>query len=68
RTSSQYVASAIAKNNSIPNTKTDIKQMPSLSTKCAVRKPTYNNADNEHSALLSAIRAPSNSARLKKVS
>lgn len=28
RTSSQYVASAIAKNNSIPNTKTDIKQVP----------------------------------------
>ncbi|XP_073704021.1 protein cordon-bleu isoform X3 [Garra rufa] len=31
-----------------------------------VKKPSYNDADNEHSALLSAIRAPTNSARLKK--
>ncbi|KAI2655570.1 Protein cordon-bleu [Labeo rohita] len=38
RTSSQYVASAIAKNNSLPNTKIDIKQAPSESV-VGVQKP-----------------------------
>uniref|UniRef100_A0A673HH88 Protein cordon-bleu-like n=1 Tax=Sinocyclocheilus rhinocerous TaxID=307959 RepID=A0A673HH88_9TELE len=43
-----------------------LRKVSGLSTNCTVRKPTYNDADNEHSALLSSIRAPNNSARLKK--
>ncbi|XP_016149396.1 protein cordon-bleu-like [Sinocyclocheilus grahami] len=43
-----------------------LRKVSGLSTNCTVRKPTYNYADNEHSELLSAIRAPNNSARLKK--
>uniref|UniRef100_A0A671S1D4 Protein cordon-bleu-like n=2 Tax=Sinocyclocheilus anshuiensis TaxID=1608454 RepID=A0A671S1D4_9TELE len=43
-----------------------LRKVSDLSTKSTVRKPSNNDADNEHSALLSALRAPSNSARLKK--
>ncbi|XP_059423326.1 protein cordon-bleu isoform X5 [Carassius carassius] len=43
-----------------------LRKLSDLSTKNTVRKLSKNNADNEHSALLSALRAPSNSARLKK--
>ncbi|XP_067305312.1 protein cordon-bleu isoform X3 [Pseudorasbora parva] len=43
-----------------------LKKVSDMSTSCTVKKPSYNDAENEHSALLSAIRAPSNSARLKK--
>jgi len=39
-----------------------------MSTSCTVKKPSYNDAENERSALFSAIRASSNSGRLKKVS
>lgn len=43
-----------------------LRKVSDLSTKSTVRKPSYNDADNERSALLSALRAPSNSASLKK--
>lgn len=43
-----------------------LRKMSDLSTKSTVRNLSYNDADNERSALLSALRAPSNSARLKK--
>lgn len=46
RTSSQYVASAIAKNNSIPNTKTVIKQAPSKSI-VGVQKPVNQQFNSE---------------------
>lgn len=46
RTSSQYVASAIAKNNSIPNTKVDIMQAPSESI-VSVKKPVSQLLNNE---------------------
>ncbi|XP_058601886.1 protein cordon-bleu isoform X4 [Onychostoma macrolepis] len=43
-----------------------LRKVSDLSTKSTVRKPSYNDADNERSVLLSALRAPSNSARLQK--
>ncbi|XP_051720753.1 protein cordon-bleu isoform X3 [Ctenopharyngodon idella] len=43
-----------------------LRKVSDISTSCTVKKPSYNDAENERSALLSAIRAPSNSARLKK--
>uniref|UniRef100_A0A673ME78 Protein cordon-bleu-like n=1 Tax=Sinocyclocheilus rhinocerous TaxID=307959 RepID=A0A673ME78_9TELE len=43
-----------------------LRKVSDSSTKSTVRKLSNNDADNEHSALLSALRAPSNSARLKK--
>uniref|UniRef100_A0A672LNS9 Protein cordon-bleu-like n=2 Tax=Sinocyclocheilus grahami TaxID=75366 RepID=A0A672LNS9_SINGR len=43
-----------------------LRKVSDLSTKSTVRELSNNDADNEHSALLSALRAPSNSARLKK--
>lgn len=46
RTSSQYVASAIAKNKSIPNTKVDIMQAPSESI-IGVKKPVNQLLNNE---------------------
>uniref|UniRef100_A0A8C1NUZ5 Cordon-bleu WH2 repeat protein n=2 Tax=Cyprinus carpio TaxID=7962 RepID=A0A8C1NUZ5_CYPCA len=57
RTSSQYVASAIAKNNSIPNTKTDIKQAPSEST-VGVQKPVNQQFNSE--VRLTNIQKPAN--------
>uniref|UniRef100_A0A8C2C849 Cordon-bleu WH2 repeat protein n=1 Tax=Cyprinus carpio TaxID=7962 RepID=A0A8C2C849_CYPCA len=56
RTSSQYVASAIAKNNSIPNTKTDIKQAPSESI--VVQKPVNQQFNSE--VILTNIQKPAN--------
>ncbi|KAL1259079.1 hypothetical protein QQF64_009656 [Cirrhinus molitorella] len=46
RTSSQYVASAIAKNNSVPNAKIDIKQPPSESI-VGVQKPVNKQFNSE---------------------
>ncbi|XP_048008285.1 protein cordon-bleu isoform X5 [Megalobrama amblycephala] len=43
-----------------------LRKVSDISTSCTFKKPSYNDAENERSALLSAIRAPSNSARLKK--
>ncbi|CAM4697753.1 unnamed protein product [Leuciscus chuanchicus] len=44
-----------------------LKKVSDISTSCTVKKPSYNDAENERSALFSAIRASSNSARLKKI-
>ncbi|XP_077063762.1 protein cordon-bleu isoform X2 [Siphateles boraxobius] len=44
-----------------------LKKVSDMSTSCTVKKPSYNDEENERSALLSAIRASSNSARLKKI-
>lgn len=44
-----------------------LKKVSDMSTSCTVKKPSYNDAENERSALFSAIRASSNSARLKKI-
>ncbi|XP_067257047.1 protein cordon-bleu isoform X7 [Chanodichthys erythropterus] len=43
-----------------------LRKVSDISTSCTFKKPSYNDAENERSALLSAIRAPSNSSRLKK--
>ncbi|KAL0172795.1 hypothetical protein M9458_033106, partial [Cirrhinus mrigala] len=59
RTSSQYVASAIAKNNSIPNTKIDIKQAPSESV-VGVQKPV-NQQFNREVKPAAAFKPPENS-------
>ncbi|KAK7147834.1 hypothetical protein R3I94_010383 [Phoxinus phoxinus] len=44
-----------------------LKKVSDMSTSSTVKKPSYNDAENERSALFSAIRASSNSARLKKI-
>ncbi|KAG1927922.1 protein cordon-bleu [Pimephales promelas] len=44
-----------------------LKKVSDMSTSCTVKKPSYNDAENERSALFSAIRASSNSGRLKKI-
>ncbi|XP_056113443.1 protein cordon-bleu isoform X2 [Rhinichthys klamathensis goyatoka] len=44
-----------------------LKKVSDMSTSCTVKKPSYNDAENERSALFSAIRASSNSAGLKKI-
>ncbi|XP_057195480.1 protein cordon-bleu isoform X3 [Triplophysa rosa] len=43
-----------------------LKKVSDSSSKSTVKKPPYVDAENERSALLSAIRAPTNSSRLKK--
>nr|XP_002664846.2 protein cordon-bleu isoform X3 [Danio rerio] len=43
-----------------------LRKVSDLPTSCTVKKPSYNDPENERSALLSAIRASSTSAKLKK--
>ncbi|XP_051576069.1 protein cordon-bleu isoform X3 [Myxocyprinus asiaticus] len=43
-----------------------LKKVSDSSSSYTVKKPSFVDVDNEHSALLSEIRAPRNSARLKK--